>query len=47
MFIIISEAGPTLWKVKVLDECWNKYESVITPDAKKTSEEFKKMYQID
>ncbi len=47
MFICVTEAGPTLYRVEVLDTCWNVYESVLTNDVKTTENKFKEMYQID
>ena len=47
MFFVITEAGPTFWRVELVDSAWNVYESILTQDAKKTKQELIEQYQLN
>ena len=47
MFFNVTESGPNLWLVELMDDAWNVYESVITFNVEKTKEEIIKKYQLD
>ena len=47
MFFVVTEAGPTLWTVELVDDAWNTYESILTQDVKKTKQELIEKYQLD
>lgn len=47
MFFNVTESGPNLWLVELMDDAWNVYEEILTQDAEKTKEEIIKKYQLD
>lgn len=47
MFFVVTEAGPTLWNVELVDDVWNTYESILTQDVEKTKQELIEKYQLD
>lgn len=49
MFVIVTEIGPTMRNIQVVDSCWNVYES-IDVENKKVKETVKRLqeeYQCD
>lgn len=47
MFITISEIGPTLYNVKVMDSCWNVYEDINTDNPEEITKRLEEVYQCD
>lgn len=46
MFFVVTEVGPTTWRVELVDDCWNVYEDILTQDAEKTKQELIKEYNL-
>lgn len=46
MFFVITEDGPIFWRVELVDDAWNVYETILTQDAEKTKQELIEKYQL-